>query len=103
MTSNTTTAVRTNPGTEARHGADAELTITYSDGTVRIVGGKRAARAAAVLLVDWPEDTDGPRFYGARASLAAAEAEARRLLAGGQHRRPCSAAIVIPVTEAAMA
>lgn len=87
------TAIRYGAGDKAR------ITVTYADGTTSDFGGKRCQRAAAVLLVRWPEDTDGLGFYGARGDLAGAQAEARRLMAPGKHRRPCAEAVAIPVTD----
>jgi hypothetical protein len=63
-------------------GGTATLTVTYTDGTARTIGGARAARAAAVIVF---QDLAGKVCqYGARNDLAKAQAEAVKLVTGGE-------------------
>jgi hypothetical protein len=70
----------TNP-TAARTWTDgkATITVTFADGTTQTVGGARAARAAAVLVVD---QGGKPPKVMCRASVADAEGEAARRSSG---------------------
>jgi hypothetical protein len=88
-------------------GDTALLTITFPDGTSTTAGGKRAARAAAVIVA---AEGDKPlTFRGARGSLAAAQTEVHRMLTATTMRHggatltfpPSREAYAVPVTEVA--
>lgn len=62
---------------------------------VSIVGGKRAERAAAVIMATWDDDVAG--VYGLRADAAAAAQEAHRLATQTELK---TRGAVVPVTPA---
>jgi hypothetical protein len=57
----------------------AKILVTFPNGRQLQVGGNRAARAEAVILTQFTEDKP-VKFYGARADLAKAVAEAHGLM-----------------------
>jgi hypothetical protein len=65
-----TTAVRKTKG------AKTFVEVTFADGTVATLGGKRAERANAVIVIT---GENGTGAYGLRADVAKAEQEAHRL------------------------
>lgn len=50
------------------------------DAVVGILGGSRAERAQAVIVVKWPGERETPGVYGVRGDLHAAQFEAHRLV-----------------------
>lgn len=100
------TAVRTwnKPRTKAT------VTLTLPDGSTEKAGGKRAARAAAVIVVEWGHGYwagKGPGIYGLRGDLHAAQTEAHKLATATTMRHhhvvldrtPAKLAIAVPVEE----
>ncbi len=91
------TAVRTwnKPRTKAT------VTVTFADGSTDQLGGNRAGRASAVIVVQFSMDSQ-LGVLGLRADVHAAETEAARYLRPGRYgSAPAIQSGVVLVTEEA--
>jgi hypothetical protein len=87
---------------------DALVRVDLVDGVALTAGGKRAARAQAVIVAHWPGQPI--KLYGLRADLSKAQVEAERLATQTQTRpgrkhlalkvTPALWAVALPIAEA---